>query len=96
MKKCIWKKKKKDIGQCICDVTYNKCDVNCCCDPDCTGEKKYYFMGECLPEGPEGKDRPMCSKLLKAVHNPNVIVTDQYSDSGSAVLCIVMDHSMFK
>jgi len=53
-------------------------------------------MGECLPEGPEGKDRPMCSKLLKAVHNPNVIVTDQYSDSGSAVLCIVMDHSMFK
>ncbi|OUM57756.1 hypothetical protein PIROE2DRAFT_17161, partial [Piromyces sp. E2] len=84
---------KTDIGQCICDVTHNKCDVNCCCDPDCSGEKKHYFLGDCLPEGPEGKDKPLCSKLLKAVHNPNVIVSDQYSDSGSSVLCIVMDHN---
>ncbi|XP_072165001.1 tectonic-1-like [Diadema setosum] len=25
-----------DIGICICDLTANGCDVNCCCDPDCT------------------------------------------------------------
>jgi len=37
----------------------------------------------------------MCSKLLKKVHNPNVIIMDEYSDSSSSVLCIVMDHSMF-
>ncbi|ORX47803.1 hypothetical protein BCR32DRAFT_251864 [Anaeromyces robustus] len=81
------------MGQCICDLTRNKCDINCCCDPDCTSEMKYFFTGECLPEGPEDKDKPMCSKLLKKVHNPNVIVTDDYDGSGSAVLCIVMDHN---
>ncbi|KAL6590893.1 hypothetical protein U3516DRAFT_571035, partial [Neocallimastix sp. 'constans'] len=84
---------KTDIGQCICDVTYNKCDINCCCDPDCTGEKKYFFSGECLLEGPEENNKPMCSKLLKKVHNPNVIIMDEYSDSSSSVLCIVMDHN---
>ncbi|XP_030837337.1 tectonic-1 [Strongylocentrotus purpuratus] len=25
-----------DIGTCICDLTGNRCDVNCCCDPDCS------------------------------------------------------------
>nr|XP_054757577.1 tectonic-1-like [Lytechinus pictus] len=25
-----------DVGTCICDLTGNRCDVNCCCDPDCT------------------------------------------------------------
>ncbi|ORY19108.1 hypothetical protein LY90DRAFT_517334 [Neocallimastix californiae] len=35
----------------------------------------------------------MCSKLLKKVHNPNVIIMDEYSDSSSSVLCIVMDHN---
>lgn len=24
------------VGQCLCDLTGNECDVNCCCDQDCT------------------------------------------------------------
>ncbi|CAM2708025.1 unnamed protein product [Rotaria socialis] len=25
-----------DIGSCTCDITANKCDTSCCCDPDCS------------------------------------------------------------
>lgn len=28
-------KKKIDIGNCECDMTYNICDLFCCCDTDC-------------------------------------------------------------
>ncbi|KAI8921161.1 hypothetical protein DFJ77DRAFT_448850 [Powellomyces hirtus] len=37
---------------CTCDITANECDVNCCCDPDCsTADRAAYFSGGCLPEG---------------------------------------------
>ncbi|CAF4759016.1 unnamed protein product, partial [Rotaria sp. Silwood2] len=32
-----------DIGTCTCDLTANKCDVSCCCDPDCTLDDKQAF-----------------------------------------------------
>ncbi|KAI9093126.1 hypothetical protein DFS34DRAFT_274252 [Phlyctochytrium arcticum] len=36
---------------CICDLTSNLCDPNCCCDPDCSSAARAsYFRGECLPE----------------------------------------------
>ena len=38
-----------DIGQCPCDLTGNACDVNCCCDSDCTTTDIEAFSG-CLPE----------------------------------------------
>ncbi|XP_060568153.1 tectonic-3-like isoform X2 [Ruditapes philippinarum] len=31
------------IGQCLCDLTGNECDVNCCCDEDCTQADKSAF-----------------------------------------------------
>lgn len=24
------------FGSCVCDLTENQCDANCCCDPDCS------------------------------------------------------------
>ena len=36
------------IGQCPCDLTGNACDVNCCCDEDCTADDKLAFS-QCLP-----------------------------------------------
>lgn len=26
----------KDIGKCNCDLTLGHCDINCCCDNDCS------------------------------------------------------------
>ncbi|KAI8783655.1 hypothetical protein BgiMline_023814 [Biomphalaria glabrata] len=37
-----------DIGKCPCDLTGNACDVNCCCDPECTENDKLVFS-QCLP-----------------------------------------------
>ena len=28
----------REISPCSCDVTMNKCDVGCCCDPECPKE----------------------------------------------------------
>eukprot|EP00002_Diphylleia_rotans_P003783 TRINITY_DN12686_c0_g1_i1.p1 TRINITY_DN12686_c0_g1~~TRINITY_DN12686_c0_g1_i1.p1 ORF type:complete len:607 (+),score=82.88 TRINITY_DN12686_c0_g1_i1:51-1871(+) len=41
----------EDIGPCICDLTFSKCDPNCCCDTDCS-EGDIQLFTECLPEGP--------------------------------------------
>ncbi|XP_064635538.1 tectonic-1-like [Lineus longissimus] len=35
-----------DIGPCTCDLTSAACDVNCCCDPDCTVDDRGAFK-EC-------------------------------------------------
>ena len=35
------------IGQCLCDLTGNACDVKCCCDPDCTAEDVSAFKDSC-------------------------------------------------
>ncbi|XP_077978295.1 tectonic-1-like [Glandiceps talaboti] len=36
-----------DLGPCICDLTVGACDVNCCCDEDCTDDDRVTFS-ECL------------------------------------------------
>ncbi|KAK3774799.1 hypothetical protein RRG08_034888 [Elysia crispata] len=36
-----------DVSLCPCDLTGNGCDVNCCCDPDCSDADKLVFS-ECL------------------------------------------------
>jgi hypothetical protein len=36
-----------DISPCPCDLTGNSCDVNCCCDLDCTSDDRNVFTG-CL------------------------------------------------
>jgi Protein of unknown function (DUF1619). len=33
-------KKTKELGECICDLTRNACDANCCCDSDCSDATK--------------------------------------------------------
>lgn len=34
-----------DIAPCPCDLTGNACDVNCCCDLDCTSDDREVFSG---------------------------------------------------
>ncbi|KAJ3270114.1 Tectonic-3 [Terramyces sp. JEL0728] len=37
----------RDISICSCDLTFNQCDPNCCCDTDCmtNGDEASYFTG---------------------------------------------------
>ncbi|XP_052215238.1 tectonic-3-like isoform X2 [Dreissena polymorpha] len=32
------------LGQCLCDLTGNKCDINCCCDDNCTPDDRKAFV----------------------------------------------------
>ncbi|XP_066510478.1 tectonic-2-like isoform X1 [Hoplias malabaricus] len=41
------------LGSCPCDLTPGACDVQCCCDQDCTAELLWLFASQCLP-GPFG------------------------------------------
>ena len=31
------------LGQCLCDLTGNQCDINCCCDTDCSADDNSTF-----------------------------------------------------
>ena len=35
------------IPGCLCDLTGNACDINCCCDPECSDADKDSFT-ECV------------------------------------------------
>ena len=53
-----------ELGPCPCDLTENKCNVDCCCDEDCTEDDLALFTW-CIPGfygGQEGEDeRYKCS-----------------------------------
>ena len=34
-----------DTFFCTCDLTKNSCDINCCCDQDCSADDKKVFRG---------------------------------------------------
>ena len=36
-----------DLGPCTCDLTRNSCDVNCCCDEDCSAADRQAFS-QCI------------------------------------------------
>jgi hypothetical protein len=50
---------------CVCDLTFGQCDLNCCCDADCTTDQKAQFEGAntCLPEGPAPSKFTKCIDL---------------------------------
>lgn len=89
-----------DIGACFCDLTSNACDVNCCCDSDCSEQDKTSFTG-CLPETPETPQLTYCISK-SAVHNVNlgssgslaVVYKNQpKKDFFSELLCIEKDNN---
>ena len=71
------------FANCICDLTYNHCDVYCCCDPDCnSGDRKKnqeLFNYFCLPEGPA----------------PSVITQCPVSSDVSQVSVVILDVEQF-
>jgi hypothetical protein len=41
------RKYQSDLSPCACDLTLNKCDINCCCDINCIGT---VYETACEPE----------------------------------------------
>uniref|UniRef100_A0AAV2MRC0 Tectonic domain-containing protein n=1 Tax=Knipowitschia caucasica TaxID=637954 RepID=A0AAV2MRC0_KNICA len=47
----------RPLGVCPCDLTFNTCDLWCCCDEDCSSKDLHLFKFRCLP-GPFGGQFP--------------------------------------
>eukprot|EP00759_Apiculatamorpha_spiralis_P038999 PhF_6_TR37902/c0_g1_i3/m.56600/K19382/TCTN1_3; tectonic-1/3 len=54
------------LGSCICDLTLNRCDPNCCCDAECTAVERKSFT-RCLPPTVGNRTIRKCSEVSAAV-----------------------------
>mmetsp|Transcript_22034 Transcript_22034/g.43794 ORF Transcript_22034/g.43794 Transcript_22034/m.43794 type:complete len:719 (+) Transcript_22034:24-2180(+) len=81
-----------DIGPCICDLTWNHCDYNCHCDPDCSAQEKSSLFTGSRPEGPQ----------LRITHcsDPDLIATNQRGGLSASfvdnLLCVETDNNPTK
>jgi len=78
-----------DIGQCICDLTWNSCDVNCKCDPDCTATEIDQFSSS-LPEGPKSTKVMTCMDPDLISVNRRGALTVSLVDN---MLCVAEDNN---
>ncbi|CAG5135541.1 unnamed protein product, partial [Candidula unifasciata] len=44
-----------EVAPCACDLTQNGCDINCCCDSECSKNERARFSG-CVPGLPGGQE----------------------------------------
>ena len=68
--------------QCSCDLTAGVCDMNCCCDPECSSEEVSSFSS-CLDSG-EGMSSPlvkMCVERPPSLEGVNLQYPFRLSDS---------------
>mmetsp|Transcript_50639 Transcript_50639/g.94330 ORF Transcript_50639/g.94330 Transcript_50639/m.94330 type:complete len:725 (+) Transcript_50639:355-2529(+) len=99
--------RKVDVVQtCLCDMTMDACDVNCCCDPDCEDQDREYFASNpdgslaCLAESPPAPELQFCSsESMRPVALPSsgslAVVFAKKADELfiSRSLCIVRDNN---
>ncbi|CAH1785708.1 unnamed protein product, partial [Owenia fusiformis] len=76
-----------DVGPCTCDLTKNACDVNCCCDGDCTADDRLAFS--------------QCSEIVARVSGQTCITSSvifrdntgyETNTSNPDLLCIITDN----
>ena len=87
----------QDLSTCLCDLTLNACDPNCCCDPDCSStEKTAIFKGGCSLEFLGNVSAiPFCSKDLVLVNHIDETPVLLTRNSNNA-LCVVSANSPIK
>ncbi|CAD7927036.1 unnamed protein product [Amoebophrya sp. A120] len=85
-----------DMGTCTCDITANKCDPYCCCDPDCsTGVQNSGFSSDCITVGASNalESQYSCSsKSYVQEVNPRTDVSVLQDDLRN-LLCVHIDNS---
>ncbi|CAK1549903.1 unnamed protein product [Leptosia nina] len=62
--KLIPKKSTKDL-KCDCNILYKTCDINCCCDTDCSDAEKSLFIHNCRNQVCQGPD----NKILRSCYS---------------------------
>ncbi|XP_052802528.1 tectonic-3-like [Mya arenaria] len=75
------------IGQCLCDLTGNVCDINCCCDDECSQADKDTFV--CNPVSrPVYQDDNLCYQedIFLFTNSPAETKTD------GGLFCIYYDN----
>ena len=81
------------LGACPCDLTSGHCDVECCCDPDCTPDMIKLF-DSCLPE-PTFRDSRSCVDGSPAVEIFRINHADVQRDSripAENAVCVVRNN----
>ncbi|XP_063398694.1 tectonic-1-like isoform X4 [Mytilus trossulus] len=76
-----------DIAPCPCDLTGNACDVNCCCDLDCTSADREVFSG-CVESSGNVDDRICVQKEILLLENAPF--PKNYTQDG--LFCIYFDN----
>lgn len=62
----------EDLDICSCDLTSSQCDINCCCDPDCSSEDRLVFS-QCDDElSNEPVDPRLCSYKVKVFRDNSI------------------------
>ncbi|XP_050409296.1 tectonic-3 [Patella vulgata] len=77
-----------DLAYCPCDVTGNACDVNCCCDGDCTADDRLAFS-ECLNISVSTDDR-LCMRSELILFDNSPYVSNYTSDE---LFCLYFDNN---
>ncbi|KAI8844692.1 hypothetical protein BJ741DRAFT_216953 [Chytriomyces cf. hyalinus JEL632] len=83
----------QDIGQCVCDLTSNECDPNCCCDPDCASIQAFLSPSQCTNQAADASTVRMCSGLLKMVNPLADTNLNSYRDTDTSQLCVIINNS---
>lgn len=84
---------------CICDLTAGMCDLNCCCDSECTDSQRERFEDKetCLNEGPAAGGEITKCYSTKAVDQVNhrypLTAKGTAKSSIDRMLCVRFDNS---
>ncbi|EPY30365.1 hypothetical protein AGDE_09480 [Angomonas deanei] len=81
------------LGECVCDTTWGLCDINCCCDSDCSAETIELFE-ECLPETFGTPKIKYCYEYndgtkIRRLNNWNGDVFIDKLEQGTSAVCVV-------
>ncbi|KAK6184482.1 hypothetical protein SNE40_006950 [Patella caerulea] len=75
-----------EIAPCPCDVTFKACDIQCCCDTDCTDDVKNTFSS-CLPGLAGGLPAPTPDR--------SCVSTNPFKDDWFPLTCVVFEENGF-
>ena len=73
--------------QCQCDVTAGVCDINCCCDTECSSDELFF---SCLEEGGSPPVVKMCVERPHSLEDVNLKYPMRLSDSPEVSLDTIL------
>ncbi|XP_018423502.1 PREDICTED: tectonic-3-like [Nanorana parkeri] len=75
---------------CSCDLSPGNCDLNCCCDPDCSLSDPTSVFSSCLP-GSTKAERLVCLYNWLIFRNNTPYTTKQVGSPPTQLFCVLSD-----